>query len=280
MSAKKENKSKKTTKKKTSTSAKKQTTPSKKPAKRPTTDEVKIYIKTLTNSINSRGKKYYKEPRFDKTIPVTKVIEKLNISIEDIFREGVDCNIAIGTKIGNGKHVFLLHEDILTFLATPDIPLSSKDIRWAFKEIHVSGKGYKLVDVMPHMDLPSYDISINTLCITEEGYNYLKKKLKRKKSSSKAVLSSSKTTDKPKKGKLSKGKGYRIPKEIFYETLKKAYTYCKEKETKGGEKMSGVRIAKYAIKVLKLRFGDEYDADFDQGYLENLISKIKHGELE
>jgi hypothetical protein len=176
MSAKKEYKSKSTTKKKASSSAKKRTTPSKNSSKRPTTKDFIKTVKTYMNTINLRGEKYYKEPRFDKTIPITKVIKELNICIEDIFREGVDSNIAFGTKVGGDKHVFFLYEDIRTFLANPDIPLSSKDIRWAFKEIHVSGKGYKIVDVMPHMDLPSYDISINTLCITEEGFDYLKEK--------------------------------------------------------------------------------------------------------
>ncbi|MHC4268536.1 MAG: hypothetical protein ACYSTS_08730 [Planctomycetota bacterium] len=98
-------------------SAKKQNEPSKNSSKRPTTKDFIKTVKTYMNTINSRGEKYYKGPRFDKTISITKVIKELNICIEDIFREGVDSNIAIGTKVGGDKHVFFLHEDILTFFS-------------------------------------------------------------------------------------------------------------------------------------------------------------------
>jgi hypothetical protein len=157
---------------------KKQSTPSKKLTKNSTANNMKEQLETLTKIINSRVEEYYEEPRFDKTIPLTKVIKELDTLEEDVFREGVDSNIAIGTKTGDDKHVFFWPEDILKFLADPHFYLSSKDIKWAFKEIYILDKGYKLVKVMLHMNVPPFDISIYTLCITEEGFDYLRKKFK------------------------------------------------------------------------------------------------------
>ena len=155
---------------------KKQSTPSKKLTKSPTANNMKEQLETLMKIINSRVEEYYEEPRYDKTIPLTKVIKELDILEEDVFREGVDSNIAIGTKTGDDKHVFFWPEDILKFLADPHFYLSSKDIKWAFKEIYEPDKGYKLVKVMLHMNLPPFDISIYTLCITEEGFDHLREK--------------------------------------------------------------------------------------------------------
>ncbi len=84
---------------------------------------------------------------------------------------------------------------------------------------------------------------------------------------------------KPKTGKLSKGKGFRIPKEKFYGTLKETYDRCKKEEAEKGEKWTGTKIAERAKRLLKSRYGDKYDADFERHYLENKISKIKQGKL-
>ena len=157
---------------------KKQSTPSKKLTKSPTANNMKEQLETLMKIRNSRAEEYFEEPQFDKTIPLTKVIKELDILEEDVFREGVDRNIAIGTKTGDDKHVFFWPQDILKFLSNPHFHLSSKDIKWAFKEIYILDKGYKLVKEKLHMKVPPFDISIYTLCITEEGFEYIKEKFK------------------------------------------------------------------------------------------------------
>ncbi len=84
---------------------------------------------------------------------------------------------------------------------------------------------------------------------------------------------------KAKKGRLSKGKGFKIPKEKFIGTLKETYNWCKKDEKENGEKWTGTKIAKRVQRLLKSRYGDEYDASFKLSYLENIISKIKQGKL-
>ena len=155
---------------------KKQSTPSKKLTKSHTANNMKKQLETLMKIRNSRAEEYFEEPQFDKTIPLTKVIKELDILEEDVFREGVDSYIAIGTKTGDDKHVFFWPQDILKFLSNPHFHLSSKDIKWAFKEIYILDKGYKFVKEKLHMKVPPFDISIYTLCITEEGFDYLREK--------------------------------------------------------------------------------------------------------
>ncbi len=84
---------------------------------------------------------------------------------------------------------------------------------------------------------------------------------------------------KEKKGRLRVGKGFKIPKEKFIGTLKETYNWCKKDEKENGEKWTGTKIAKYAMRLLKSRYGDKYDADFKQRYLENKFSEIKQRKL-
>jgi len=79
---------------------------------------------------------------------------------------------------------------------------------------------------------------------------------------------------------LSKGKGFKIPREKFYNTLNETYTFCKKEETEKGEKWPGTKMAIKAQKILKSRYGEQYDTEFGKSYLENLFSKIKKGKLE
>lgn len=82
-----------------------------------------------------------------------------------------------------------------------------------------------------------------------------------------------------KSGTLSKGKGFKIPKEKFIGTLKETYNWCKKEEAEKGEKWTGTKIATRAKRILKTKYEDNYDADFKVRYLANIISKIKKGEL-
>jgi len=83
-----------------------------------------------------------------------------------------------------------------------------------------------------------------------------------------------------KKGTLRKGRGYKIPKDKFHGTLKNIYTYCKKEEKEKREKWPGTKMAIYAKKHLKTKYGNKYDTDLGESYLENLFSKIKKGELK
>jgi hypothetical protein len=79
---------------------------------------------------------------------------------------------------------------------------------------------------------------------------------------------------------LSKGKGFKIPKDKFYNTLNEVYTYCKKEEAGKEEKWPGTKMAIYAMNLLKKKYGEKYDTDLKQSYLRNLFSKIKNGKLK
>jgi len=83
-----------------------------------------------------------------------------------------------------------------------------------------------------------------------------------------------------KTGNLSKGKGFKIPREKFYGTLNEVYAYCKKEEAENGERWPGTKMAIYAMNVLKRKYGEKYNANLKQSYLRNLFSKIKNGKLE
>jgi len=74
-------------------------------------------------------------------------------------------------------------------------------------------------------------------------------------------------------GKLSKGKSPRIPREKFHETLKEISKYCESENMVGGQKV------KYALKILKKKYGEQHNTEFSSGYLKNLFSKIKNRKI-
>ncbi len=130
----------------------------------------------------------YKVPKFKKTIMVTEVIDELNVPFKDIIMSGVKDEIDIGSIRGNQNPFFFYFKtDIQKFLVNPDAIISSKSIDLAYKEVYQPGVGYCLFPVSPCIEDPTYEISINTLCITEDGFDELKKILKLEKKKKRRV---------------------------------------------------------------------------------------------
>ncbi len=63
---------------------------------------------------------------------------------------------------------------------------------------------------------------------------------------------------------LGRGKRSRIPNKEFVDTLKEVYRYCKRRETEKGERLPGTKIAIYAMRHLKKKYGDTHNAAFNQ----------------
>ena len=143
-----------------------------------TPQERLIFFSTLKRDIiDSLKDSACKIPKLKKTIMVTEVIDKLNVPFKDIIMSGVKDEIEIGSIRGNkNPFFFYFNTDIQKFLVKPDTIISSESIDLAYREFYQPGTGYCLFPVSPNIEHPTYEISINTLCITEEGFDYLKEK--------------------------------------------------------------------------------------------------------
>ena len=143
-----------------------------------TPQERLIFFSTLKRDIiDSLKDSACKIPKLKKTIMVTEVIDKLNVPFKDIIMSGVKDEIEIGSIRGNkDPFFFYFGTDIQKFLVNPDTIISSESIDLAYREFYQPGTGYCLFPVSPNIEHPTYEISINTLCITEEGFDYLKEK--------------------------------------------------------------------------------------------------------
>ena len=143
-----------------------------------TPQERLIFFSTLKRDIiDSLKDSACKIPKLKKTIMVTEVIDKLNVPFKDIIMSGVKDEIEIGSIRGNkNPFFFYFNTDIQKFLVKPDTIISSESIDLAYREFYQPGTGYCLFPVSPCIEHPKYEISINTLCITEAGFDYLKEK--------------------------------------------------------------------------------------------------------
>ncbi|MAG68947.1 MAG: hypothetical protein CL471_01405 [Acidobacteria bacterium] len=143
-----------------------------------TPQERLIFFSTLKRDIiDSLKDSACKIPKLKKTIMVTEVIDKLNVPFKDIIMSGVKDEIEIGSIRGNkDPFFFYFNTDIQKFLVKPDTIISSESIDLAYREFYQPGTGYCLFPVSPCIEHPKYEISINTLCITEAGFDYLKEK--------------------------------------------------------------------------------------------------------
>jgi DNA-binding winged helix-turn-helix (wHTH) protein len=144
-----------------------------------TTKERLIFFQTNSKQyiIDLLKDSAYKVPEFKKIKMVTEAIDKLNVPFKDIIMSGVKDEIEIGSIRGNkNPFFFYFNTDIQKFLVKPDTIISSESIDLAYREFYQPGTGYCLFPVSPCIEHPKYEISINTLCITEAGFDYLKEK--------------------------------------------------------------------------------------------------------